>query len=216
LIVKNEKSIVAVEGLPFIIPSLVMVVVSLFFFPWWATAIFGAIFVFVTAFFRNPQREIPSDPRAVVSPADGRIIEIKQVREKEFIGGDALRICVFMNVFNVHINRIPFGGKVKKVRYYPGKFFVASLDKASEENERNAVLIEGAGGIKILVIQIAGLVARRIVSYLAQDDEVRTGQRFGLIRFGSRLDLYLPTNTVVKVAVGDKVRGGTTIMGVLP
>ena len=118
-----------------------------------------------------------------------------------------------MSIFNVHVNRIPFGGTVKKIKYFPGKFLVASLDKASELNERSAVLIEGAGGANILVVQIAGLVARRIVCYLAEGDSVVKGVRYGLIRFGSRLDLYLPTNTDIKVAVGDRVKGGETIMG---
>jgi phosphatidylserine decarboxylase len=212
---KNEKSIVALEGLPFIIPAFVLVIVSAVFFPIWATVIFAAVFLFVVAFFRNPQRQIPADPKAVVSPADGKVIEVKEVQEKDFLGGPAIRVCIFMNVFNVHINRIPCGGKVKKIRYFPGKFLVASLDKASEENERNAVLIEGTGGARILVIQIAGLVARRIVSYLKEGDTVRTGDRYGLIRFGSRLDLYLPTSTTIKVKVGDKVSGGRTVMGVL-
>ena len=212
---KNEKSIVAVEGLPFIIPVLVITVVSAVLLPVWVTVICAAILVFVTAFFRNPQRKIPSDPKAVVSPADGKVIEIKPMDEPAFLKGRCIRVCVFMNVFNVHVNRIPLGGTVRKVQYFPGKFLVASLDKASELNERNAVLIEGAGGVKILVIQIAGLVARRIVSYVAAGDPVNKGDRFGLIRFGSRLDLYLPENTDVRVQVGQKVRGGETIMGVL-
>lgn len=213
---KNEKSIVAIEGLPFIISVLVITIASAFLLPLWVTVICAAILTFVTAFFRNPQRRIPADPKAVVSPADGKIIEIKEMDEPDFIKGRCIRVCVFMNVFNVHVNRIPMGGTVRRIQYFPGKFLVASLDKASELNERNAVLIEGAGGVKILVVQIAGLVARRIVSYLAVGDSVNTGVRFGLIRFGSRLDLYLPTNTDIRVQVGQKARAGETIMGVLP
>lgn len=212
---KNEKSIVAVEGLPFIIPVLVITIASALLLPLWVTVICAAVLAFVTAFFRNPQRRIPADPKAVVSPADGKVIEISEMDEQAFLGGRCIRVCVFMNVFNVHVNRIPLGGTVRKVQYFPGKFLVASLDKASELNERSAVLIEGAGGVKILVVQIAGLVARRIVSYLAVGDSVKKGDRFGLIRFGSRLDLYLPTDTDVRVRVGQKVRAGETIMGVL-
>jgi phosphatidylserine decarboxylase len=212
---KNEKSIVAVEGLPFILPLLVLTIVCAAFKLIWVTAILAALLVFVTAFFRNPQRKIPGDPKAVVSPADGRVIEIKEMDEPDFLKARCIRICVFMNVFNVHVNRNPVGGTVKAIRYFPGKFLVASLDKASELNERNAVLIEGEGGVKVLVVQIAGLVARRIVSYLSTGDSVRKGDRFGLIRFGSRLDLYLPLKTAVKVKVGDKVKAGETIMGVL-
>jgi len=212
---KNEKSIVAVEGLPFIIPVLVITVVSAILLPIWVTVICVVILTFVTAFFRNPQRKIPADPKAVISPADGKVIEIKEMDEPDFLGGRCIRVCIFMNVFNVHINRVPMGGTVKKVRYFPGKFLVASLDKASELNERSAVLIEGAGGVKILVVQIAGLVARRIVSYVSEGDSVTKCDRYGLIRFGSRLDLYLPTDTDIKVRLGQKVRSGETIMGEL-
>jgi phosphatidylserine decarboxylase len=213
---KNEKSIVAVEGLPFIIPLLLVTVVSAVLLPVWVTIILAVLLVFVTAFFRNPQRKIPEDPKAVICPADGKVIEIKEIDEPDFLKTRCIRICVFMNVFNVHVNRIPLGGTVREVRYFPGKFLVASLDKASELNERNAVLIEGVGGVKVLVVQIAGLVARRIVNYVAAGDTVTKGDRFGLIRFGSRLDLYLPLNTKVAVQLGEKTRGGETIMGVLP
>lgn len=213
---KNTKSIVAVEGLPFIIPVLVVTIVCAVLLPVWVTVICAALLVFVTAFFRNPQRDIPADPKAVVSPADGKVIEIKPMDEPDFLKGRCVRVCVFMNVFNVHVNRVPLTGTVRKVQYFPGKFLVASLDKASELNERNAVLIEGAGGVKVLVIQIAGLVARRIVSYVTAGDSVTKGQRFGLIRFGSRLDLYLPKDTDIRVRVGQKVKAGETIMGVLP
>jgi phosphatidylserine decarboxylase len=212
---KNEKSIVAVDGLPFILPLLVLTIVCAAFKLIWVTVILGVLLIFVTAFFRNPQRKIPGDPKAVVSPADGKVIEIKEMEEPDFLKGRCIRICVFMNVFNVHVNRNPIGGTVKAIRYFPGKFLVASLDKASELNERSAVLIEGEGGVKVLVVQIAGLVARRIVSYLSTGDSIRKGDRFGLIRFGSRLDLYLPMKTKVTVKVGDKVKAGETVMGVL-
>jgi len=213
---KNEKSIVAIEGLPFIIPVLILTIISAVVGPVWVTIILALLLVFVTAFFRNPQRKIPGDAKAVVCPADGKVIEIKEIDEPDFLKTRCIRICVFMNVFNVHINRIPLAGTVKKVQYFPGKFFVASLDKASALNERNAVLIESKGGVKILVVQIAGLVARRIVNYLAAGDSVAKGDRFGLIRFGSRLDLYLPLNTKISVRMGETVKGGETVMGVLP
>jgi phosphatidylserine decarboxylase len=213
---KNEKSIVAVEGLPFIIPVLLITIISAAVLPVWITIICALLLVFVTAFFRNPQRKIPGDPKAIISPADGKVIEIKEMDEPDFLKARCIRVCVFMNVFNVHINRIPLGGTIKRVQYFPGKFLVASLDKASELNERNAVLIEGAGGVKVLVVQIAGLVARRIVSYVTAGDSVKKGDRFGLIRFGSRLDLYLPLKTKIMVQMGEVVKGGETIMGVLP
>lgn len=212
---KNEKSIVAVEGLPFIVPVLLITIISAVILPVWITIICAVLLVFVTAFFRNPQRKIPGDPKAVVCPADGKVIEIKEMDEPDFLKTRCIRICVFMNVFNVHVNRIPMAGTIKRVQYFPGKFLVASLDKASELNERNAVLIEGAGGVRVLVVQIAGLVARRIVSYVTPGDSVAKGARFGLIRFGSRLDLYLPLSTKITVRMGETVKGGETIMGVL-
>jgi phosphatidylserine decarboxylase len=164
-------------------------------------------------FFRNPARVIPEQPNAVVSPADGTVIGIEEVEEGRFVKERMKKVSIFMSVFNVHINRIPYSGMVREVSYNPGKFLVASVDKASLLNEQNAVVIETAQGKKILFVQIAGLVARRIVCYLAKGEAVTRGERFGLIRFGSRVDIYLPANSTLAVSLKQKVTGGETIIG---
>ena len=220
---KNQNTLFVVEGFPFIFAALILTVVvavSLYIYapkamPY-VTIPLIILTLFVIAFFRNPDRTIPEDPKAVVSPADGKVIEIVRVQERSFLDAEVIKISVFMSVFNVHVNRVPMAGKVVKAKYFPGKFFVASLDKASSENERNSLVIENKGGVKILVVQIAGIVARRIVCYAKEGDTLEKGIRFGLIRFGSRLDLYLPVDSEINVSLGDKVKGGETIMGVLP
>lgn len=219
---RNQNNIIVTEGIPFIVAVLLItVVIAIILFYYapkiaiYVTIVFLALTIFVTAFFRNPNRVIPQDPKAVVSPADGKVIEISEVYENDFLKKDVIKISVFMSVFNVHVNRVPMDGKAVEISYFPGKFFVASLDKASSENEQNRIVIENSGGTKILVVQIAGIVARRIVSYVKEGDVLQKGSRFGLIRFGSRLDLYLPTDTKITVSVGDKVKGGESIMGVL-
>lgn len=220
---KNQNTLIVMEGFPFIIAALLLTVavaVSLYIYApkamIYVTIPLIILTLFVIAFFRNPNRTIPGNPKAVVSPADGRVIEIAKVQEKSFLNAEVIKISVFMSVFNVHVNRVPMAGKVVKVKYFPGKFFVASLDKASSENERNALVIENKEGEKILVVQIAGIVARRIVCYTVKGDVLDKGVRFGLIRFGSRLDLYLPVDSDIKVSPGDRVKGGETVMGVLP
>ncbi len=179
----------------------------------------GWIGVILTAwcvyFFRDPDRFVPSREGVIVSPADGivQLIERAVPPEELGLGNDPLlRISVFLNVFNVHVNRIPLGGKVVKTVYRPGKFLNASLDKASEENERQAVHVRTEDGKDIVFVQIAGLVARRIVCHLNDGQEVKTGERFGLIRFGSRTDIYLPDGVEPLVGVGQKMTGGETII----
>ena len=178
----------------------------------------------VFAFFRDPERVVPQDPRSIVSPADGLVSLIMQVEPPaELLGQDAsgggglspgpvTRISIFMSVFDVHINRSPIGGVVRRVVYIPGKFMNADLDKASEENERQHLLVERADGTMIGFTQIAGLVARRIVPFVKPGDLVAVGQRIGLIRFGSRVDVYLPAGTDSKVLVGQKVIAGETVL----
>ena len=165
-------------------------------------------------FFRNPDRYTPTDENLVISPGDGVVTSIMEASPPaELALGDEemLRISVFLNVFDVHVNRIPVGGKVTALHYHPGKFFNASLDKASIHNERQSVLIETKEGIKVICVQIAGLIARRIVCDLEDGEEVKTGQRYGIIRFGSRMDVYLPRKTVPLVCVGQRAIGGETI-----
>ncbi|MEW5733852.1 MAG: phosphatidylserine decarboxylase family protein [Thermodesulfobacteriota bacterium] len=170
----------------------------------------------VCLFFRDPDRLIPSDKQVVVAPADGRVVAVESVPESRFVSGQRLKISIFMSVANVHINRSPLAGSVKNVQYYPGKFLVASLDKASEENEHNAVILSLEDGRDCAVVQIAGWVARRILCSVKPGDALAKGQRFGLISFGSRVDLFLPPDVTPKVAPGDRVRGGTSVIGILP
>ena len=171
--------------------------------------------VFICAFFRDPDRVIPDHRDVVVSPADGKIIFAGKVADSPFEMGDTLKISIFMSVFNVHVNRIPFSGRVKDIRYHPGKFFSANLDKASKKNENNAVLLETDRGKDICVVQVAGLIARRIICHISPEDRVLRGQRFGIICFGSRLDVYLPLDFRVEVDVGDMVQAGTSALGKL-
>lgn len=166
-------------------------------------------------FFRDPKRVTPTDENLVVSPADGKVVIVKKMvppSELDLGNEELYRISIFLNVFDVHINRVPVAGLINRILYYPGKFFNASLDKASEHNERNAVVIETEKGQKVCVIQIAGLIARRIVTFVKQEDKVKPGQRFGLIRFGSRADVYLPKGITPKVLVGQYMIGGESIL----
>lgn len=164
-------------------------------------------------FFRDPDRVVPNQPEAVVSPADGKVVAVSDVDDTIFCEGRCKKISIFMSVFNVHVNRIPFGGRVKTVSYHPGKFLAANLDKASLQNEHNAVCLETSGARQLCVVQIAGLIARRIICKVQPGDEVVKGQRYGIICFGSRLDVYLPADAEMEVAIGDKVKAGSSIIG---
>jgi phosphatidylserine decarboxylase len=170
---------------------------------------------FICYFFRDPDRVIPQKKGAVVSPADGKVIAAGTINNGKFFEGPCIKISIFMSVFNVHVNRIPHEGVVKKISYHPGKFFSANLDKASEYNEHNAIFIETEEGKKMCVVQIAGLIARRIICRIQKDDGLTRGQRFGMICFGSRLDVYLPADTKLNVAVGDKMKSGASVLGYL-
>ena len=212
----SHKSIIAPEGLPFIIAAGVLTLV-LSGFCFLKTAAFTlAVTLFIAWFFRNPERKIPTDRSAVVSPADGKVIKIEEARRDDLASGSFLKISIFMNVFNVHVNRIPYSGTIKLIRYTKGRFISANLDKAAAENEQNAIVIAMDKGREIITVQIAGLIARRIVCWIKEGMPVAKGERFGLIRFGSRLDVYLPPETSITVKLGDKVRSGETILGELP
>jgi phosphatidylserine decarboxylase len=180
----------------------------------WASP-FWLIFIFCVQFFRDPGREIPPGDRNVLSPADGRIVAIEPVRDP-YLNRDTLKISVFMNVFNVHSNRSPVDGKVVERWYNRGAFVNAALDKASTENERNALHIRTARGADVTCVQVAGLVARRILCYVAAGSQLARGQRYGFIRFGSRVDVYLPTEARPRVTIGEKVRATSTILAELP
>ena len=174
----------------------------------------GLVITFcICGFFRDPDRIIPDEQGIVVSPADGKVILTKITDNTPFYSGKTMKISIFMSVFNVHVNRIPYDGRIKKIDYHPGKFFSANLDKASLENEHNAVFVEMDNAKALCVVQVAGLIARRIVCQAQPGDHVMRGQRFGLICFGSRLDVYLPPDIKLRVNVGDKVKAGTSILG---
>jgi phosphatidylserine decarboxylase len=170
----------------------------------------------VCGFFRDPDRAIPAAAGAVVSPADGKVIVAEPVADCPFLDGPRLKVSVFMTIFNVHVNRVPATGTVASAHYHPGKFVSANLDKASRENEHNAVIMRPEDGGELCYVQIAGLVARRIISWVQPGQRVVRGQRCGLICFGSRLDVYLPPDAQPAVAVGERVRAGTSILGFLP
>ena len=213
---------VAKEGIPFILIAAVVAGGTFAlansrrsFLLWLLAFLFTVIALWVAYFFRDPERTGPRGDMVVIAPADGRIVLITEVDEPTFIHGRALRISIFMNVFNVHVNRYPVDGTVRYVHYNPGKFLNAAVEKSSLENEQMSVGLE-SGPFRILVRQIAGLVARRIVTYSKDGDVVKQGERFGLIRFGSRVDVFVPTNSTVKVKIGDTTMSGTSVLAELP
>ena len=204
--------ILAKEGWPFIAASFVLAVLASSA-GFWALP-FWAVFLFCVQFFRDPAREIAGGPKSVLAPADGRIVVVEEA-DDPYLNRRALKVSVFMNVFNVHSNRSPVDGVVTQVDYFRGSFVNAALQKASLENERNAVSVRLNDGTDITFIQIAGLVARRILCYAKPGDTLHRGQRYGFIRFGSRVDVYLPLTATVKVSIGDKVSATETILAEL-
>ena len=180
--------------------------------PLWVLAfVFTLLTLWVIYFFRDPERTGPRGDDLVIAPADGRVIQVSEVDEPAFLHGRAIRVSIFMNVFNVHVNRYPITGTVRYVHYNPGKFLNAAVDKASLENEQMSVGIEHARG-RLLVRQIAGLIARRIVTYSREGDAVEQAEKLGLIRFGSRVDVFLPPGTEIAVKVGEHTTAGTTVI----
>ena len=201
------------DGYRFIIP-LAILTVGLALSPLiWLAGVSGLLLLFVLNFFRDPERTIPNEEGVIVSPGDGKIVEI--VEEKDpMLDEPYRRVSIFLNVFNVHVQRVPVGGRIEQIKYNEGKFLNAASHKASLKNEQNAMIID-TGKHKVLVKQIAGLIARRIVCWAKEGDNYSLGQRYGLIRFGSRVDLFLPLSAEVKVSLGDHVSGGTSIIGYL-
>jgi len=206
--------VIAREGWPFLAGMIIIALLTTFILGGLSAFVMWMLALFVLQFFRDPGREIPQDAGAVLSPADGRIVMVERIVDS-YVQRDAIKISVFMNVFNVHSNRSPVDGTVERVWYFPGKFVNSDLDKASTENERNAVWMKTADGTDITTVQVAGLIARRILCYVNYGDVLTRGQRYGFIRFGSRVDVYLPLDASVKVSIGDKVSATTTILAVL-
>jgi phosphatidylserine decarboxylase len=206
--------ILAREGWPFIaLATGAALATTVLAGPWWSLPLW-IVALFVVQFFRDPARSFEAAGNAVISPADGRIVAVERARDP-YLERDALKVSVFMNVFNVHSNRAPVDGEVREVRYFPGRFFNAAIDKASIENERNAMVIDTANGTRVTCVQIAGLIARRILCYAKPGDRVERGQRFGFIRFGSRVDVYLPLDAMPRASLGDVVYAGQTVLAEL-
>lgn len=211
---KDNRIPVAVEGWTFIIPVAISTLL-LFAFGWGiAGFILLALTLFVSFFFRDPKRPVPEGKSVVVSPADGKVVAIKDIYETDYLQQSVWQISIFLSVFNVHVNRAPVSGLIESVKYNPGKFHVALVEKASLENEQTATVIV-AGNRKILVKQIAGMIARRIICYVQPGDAVKKGERYGLICFGSRVDIFLPVDSEIKVKLGDKVKGAKDVIAVL-
>ncbi len=210
---KQNRWPIAKEGLPFLIPAALLTI--LFMFLGWRAWVYVGIFLstFLAYFFRNPKRKIPELQNVILSPADGRIVHVGEYNEDRFLKEKTLKVSIFMSLFDVHLNRTPISGKVVERNYLPGRFHVASVEKSSLLNEQNAIILESEDRFKILLVQIAGFVARRIVCYAKTGDLLRKGEIFGLIRFGSRVDLYLPPEVKPIVRVGQHVKGGESIIG---
>lgn len=216
------------DGYPFILGSFLLTVISLisltcyinkgeysfipFFILFCVTCLFYLLTLFIAFFFRDPERKIPEGEDIFVSPADGKVILIKDVYEKEYLKSDAKEISIFMSPLNVHVNRAPCDGIVSVVKYSPGKFIAAYRDDASMKNE-NIVMVLNKNESKVLVRQVAGFVARRAVCKVKVGDTLKRGERYGMIKFGSRLDVYMPKDTNIKVTLGEKVKAGETIVG---
>jgi phosphatidylserine decarboxylase len=193
-----------------------------FFYPdsvtlrWIVYALSAFLFIVILQFFRSPRIKISQDEKTVLCPADGKVVVIEEVEEPEFLKDKRIQISVFMSPINVHVNRNPISGVVKYFKYHPGKYLVAWHPKSSTENERTTVVIENSAGIPVLFRQIAGAMARRIVWYVKEEQKVHQGDQFGFIKFGSRVDIYLPLGSKVTVGLGEKVKGGRTILAELP
>ncbi len=203
------------EGIPYILlPAVIGLILGL----WWSIYLFLPFLLltlFGLSFFRNPPRHIPDGEGLVISPADGRIVGVEKGAEIPILGGQATRVSIFMSLFNVHVNRVPLGGTVEEVRYQRGRFLPAKRGEASQQNEQNALLLRSTEGLKLVFVQVAGIVARRIVCYVRKGDQVQRGEVFGAVLFGSRLDIYLPTGVEVTVREGERVKGGMNILGVI-
>lgn len=213
---QNRNQPIACEGYPFI--ALFAFITLVFALLGWVflTLLLLALTLFSIYFFRNPERQVPVGDNLVIAPADGKVIFVGDVQEDRYFKERVTKVSIFMSVFNVHVNRVPCDGKIVDMYYNKGQFLNASYDKASECNEQAGILLETKGGPQILFVQIAGLIARRIVTYPVVGDLLQRGARYGLIRFGSRVDIYFPENSNVTVLLGERTVAGETVLGTLP
>lgn len=201
----------AKEGLVFVVPSFVLSLLCVFFHQYVLFTLFFCFFLFSAFFFRNPERSVESKPSELTSPADGRVMGVEELEEAEFLGGRVLRIAIFMGPQDVHVNRAPCDGRVKRVSHKDGQFSMAFKKECDKENERNYILLQ-KNDENLLVVQIAGFLARRIHCWVRENDVVRKGERIGMIAFGSRVDLYMPLGYESVVQLGDRVKAGLTIL----
>ena len=204
---------IASQGYPFIAFGMMGVILFLWLDIPVGWGIFGLLTLFVISFFRDPERKSPEQEKAILAPADGRVLLIEGKEMTPFSTGRAVKISIFMSVFNCHVNRIPVSGRIEKVFYRAGKFYSANQERASVQNEQMALLLQTNEGQEISIVQVAGLIARRIVCWVGSGDTVKRGDRFGMIRFGSRVDLFLPSTVRILIHRGDKVKAGLTILG---
>jgi len=205
---------VAKEGIPFILIGGLVTFLFILAGMLLPASVFIYITLFIIWFFRDPERETQVKDATILSPADGTVVEVKKIEAEDSpISEKSIKVGIFMSIFNVHVNRIPVTGIIEKITYFPGKFLSADLDKASLNNERNMVIMRNSTGRTIAFVQVAGLIARRIVCKLHEGQTVKIGERFGLIRFGSRVDIYLPEDSELLVSSGDIVRAGKTCIG---
>ena len=212
---KYPHPIIAEEGIPFVIILMLAAVGVGIFWGWWSIPLWIAL-AFVLQFFRDPPRVIPDGAGLVLCPADGRVIVVGDAPDPYRGGAKSVKVSIFMNVFNVHSQRSPVDAVVKDVRYSKGLFVNASFDKASSDNERNALILAMDDGTEISCVQVAGLIARRILCYVKAGERLARGQRYGFIRFGSRVDVYLPAGSTPRVAIGDKIKASSTVLAELP
>lgn len=206
-----KKFAIARPGYPFVFVSAALGLASLVFYPA-LSLVFFVLSLFFAFFFRDPPRRIPGEDESVISPADGRIMKVEKTHEPHFLGEEVWKISIFLSVFDVHVNRSPYEGSVIYRRYIPGNFKAAFREDASTHNERNLIGLQTKHG-RMLVVQIAGLLARRIVCWIETGDQVEQGARIGMIRFGSCTEIYMPLSVIIKVKEGERVRGGESILG---
>ncbi len=212
----NNRWPVAREGFPFLFIGCALTLIFFYLGILFLSVLMGVATLFVGFFFRDPDRQNPVDGKVVLAPADGKILEVRHLEDgKNPLGRPAIKVSVFMTIFNVHVNRIPVSSVIKDITYNQGKFFSANLDKASKYNENNKITLNASHTQEVVFIQIAGLIARRIACWVKAGDQVVAGQRFGLIRFGSRVEVYLPDGTQIVVRKDQRVTAGKTIMGYL-
>lgn len=213
LLEKEPEEIVLKEALPFILPPAALAILFFLINLPIVGLVLAALVIFLAYFFRNPSRIAPDIDGAAVAPADGKVIEIKKETENNLLGGEVIKVSIFMSVLNVHINRMPMSGKITDILYKKGGFKPAFDHESSGKNEQNALIVQIDDGRQLAIVQVAGVIARRIVCWIRKGDMLQRGQRFGFIRFGSRIDCYFPVNFKVDVSPGQRVKGGETILG---